>query len=155
MNDLKHVNPNCLDARYCLEHGETGPVSYSVGAIHRIRSLETEKFLCSHCQTLWTMCQCELNMNYISKNDFFRLKTRFRKRKAAFKDRMAKMQAEIDKLKVPAEETRRNAWQAYGRLLRALMGNEVADTFSEKMAKGWANLMKFLDEEDKKVPAPK
>lgn len=33
----------------------------------------------------------------------------------------------------------------YNRLLRSLMGNEVADKFSEKMAKGWDNLMKFME----------
>lgn len=28
-NKISHVNPNCIDARYCESHGETGEVYYS------------------------------------------------------------------------------------------------------------------------------
>lgn len=46
-------------------------------------------------------------------------------------------------------EGRAEALKNYQRILRGLMGNDIADEFSEKMAKGWDNLMKFMDEEEK------
>jgi len=30
MKKITHVNPNCLDARFCLPHGETGEVKYKM-----------------------------------------------------------------------------------------------------------------------------
>jgi len=33
MSKITHVNPNCLDARFCLPHGEIGNVKYSTHKI--------------------------------------------------------------------------------------------------------------------------
>ena len=50
-------------------------------------------------------------------------------------------------LTAKGREERARALLSYKRLLRSLMGDDIADEFSEKMAKGWDNLMKYMDEE--------
>jgi len=33
MNDLAHINPNCINARFCKQHGEQGPVDHDFPAL--------------------------------------------------------------------------------------------------------------------------
>lgn len=40
---ISHINPNCRDSRFCLPHGEEGPVSYNMERLFKyLNNLEAE-----------------------------------------------------------------------------------------------------------------
>lgn len=45
-NEIFHVNPNCLDSKYCLPHGEEGKVEYDIDKmLEYIQRLENKRYL--------------------------------------------------------------------------------------------------------------
>lgn len=49
---ITHVNPNCLDSRFCLPHGEEGKVDYDIQKLlSHIKQLEDKEYKCEGCGT--------------------------------------------------------------------------------------------------------
>ena len=68
-----HVNENCLDARYCLPHGEDGPVSYDIEHILSDLKLVTtvlKRFTYCDDRTdgWWVSCKAQRTLREIGEN---------------------------------------------------------------------------------------